>query len=131
VDGERRIFGPEHPETLDDVVALASILLREGKVAEARTLYSGYLDAVARTQSPAQLTTAWYNYACAAALASQSDLALENLQQAVERGFSDASHMAEDDDLKSLRGDPRLAALLARAKERAAGQPAAPAQKSN
>jgi len=131
VDGERRIFGPEHPETLDDVVALASILLREGKVAEARTLYSSYLDAVARTQSPAHLATFWYNYACAAALGSQSDLALENLQQAVERGFSDASHMAEDDDLKSLRSDPRFTALLARAKEKAAASQSSPAQKSN
>jgi hypothetical protein len=36
------------------------------------------------------------------------------LRQALDQGFKDLKHMAEDDDLKSLRGDQRFVALKPR-----------------
>lgn len=55
-----------------------------------------------------------YDLACALALSGQRKQALAELERAVANGFEDGKHMREDEDLKSLRGDPRFEALLAR-----------------
>ena len=39
--------------------------------------------------------------------------ALALLEEAVRHGLRDAKRIASDDDLKSLRGDPRFEAVLA------------------
>ena len=61
-----------------------------------------------------------YNLACVAALRGDRRQALDWLARAVDHGLKDADHMAKDDDLKSLRGDPAFEALVARARENAA-----------
>ena len=58
----------------------------------------------------------FYNLACSYALLGRPEDAFDALEKAIERGFSDAEHMARDDDLKSLRDDPRFAALVERAR---------------
>lgn len=63
---------------------------------------------------PAQRPRALYNLACARALLGQSDAALAALDQAVEAGFRDAGSLAGDEDLASLRGEPRFQALVDR-----------------
>lgn len=55
-----------------------------------------------------------YDLACALALSGQRKQALAELERAAANGFEDGKHMREDEDLKSLRGDPRFEALLAR-----------------
>jgi adenylate cyclase len=59
-----------------------------------------------------------YDLACSLALLGKADEAFETLAKALELGFRDGEHMAEDDDLASLRGDPRFKALLAKASAR-------------
>jgi non-specific serine/threonine protein kinase/serine/threonine-protein kinase len=61
-----------------------------------------------------------YNLGCLAALRGDRKLALDWLGQAVGHGWRGADGMAEDSDLKSLRGDPRFEALVARTREDAA-----------
>ena len=61
-----------------------------------------------------------YGLACVAALRGDRKQALEWLTQAVDHGWKHADHMAKDDDLKSLHGDPAFEALVARARENAA-----------
>jgi tetratricopeptide (TPR) repeat protein len=57
---------------------------------------------------------ALYNLACAYALLGNADRAFEYLERAVEAGFTDAEHTEKDEDLTSLRKDPRFARILDR-----------------
>ncbi len=45
----------------------------------------------------------WYNLACALARQDKADEAMQALTQAVSVGWSDASHIVDDDDLTTLR----------------------------
>jgi len=53
-----------------------------------------------------------YNLACSLALTGHADEAFRTLERAILHGYADADHLAEDEDLASLREDPRFAALL-------------------
>jgi predicted esterase len=55
----------------------------------------------------------WYDLACARARSGDRGGALDALEEAVARGFTDRDHMAADDDLETLRGEARFRALLA------------------
>ena len=58
-----------------------------------------------------------YNLACAKARLGKTEEALEWLERAVEGGVGNASQIAEDPDLASLKGHPRFAELMSRAKD--------------
>ena len=123
----QRVFGPEHPFTLEVMGALAITLASEGKLDSAKKLHSTRLDIASRKPGQAGLADAWYDYACGANQAGRRDEAFDHLRQAIDHGYWDAEQMRIDDDLKSLRGDPRFEALIAEAQKRAA----ASAQKPN
>ncbi|HOU21092.1 MAG: tetratricopeptide repeat protein [Kiritimatiellae bacterium] len=57
---------------------------------------------------------AWYNLACSLALTGQPDEAFACLDKAQSLGFEDAEGLQADEDLASLRTDPRFAWLLGR-----------------
>jgi putative intracellular protease/amidase len=57
----------------------------------------------------------FYNAACAAALIDDKDRAFDYLARAIESGLDDREYIAQDDDLKSLREDPRFAQLTGEA----------------
>jgi tetratricopeptide (TPR) repeat protein len=61
--------------------------------------------------------TAYYNQACAYALADNKDAAFGSLRKALDNGFDSADHLAKDDDLDNLHGDPRWAQIKKDAKE--------------
>jgi tetratricopeptide (TPR) repeat protein len=56
--------------------------------------------------------TAHYNLACRYALLKQRDMALTTLRRAVELGYRDFRYMLQDQDLDSIRKDPRFKQLL-------------------
>jgi tetratricopeptide (TPR) repeat protein len=56
--------------------------------------------------------TAHYNLACRYALLKQRDKAITTLRKAVELGYRDFAFMQEDQDLDSIRKDPRFRKLL-------------------
>lgn len=60
----------------------------------------------------------WYNLACSHARLKSPDSAFQALEKAVIHGYDDVIHMIKDPDLKSLRSDPRFAAVLRRCKKR-------------
>jgi hypothetical protein len=64
-------------------------------------------------ENDAQTGDFFYNLACLAALQGRRAEALATLRQAVDHGSRDADYMANDEDLKSLHGDPRFDAILA------------------
>jgi len=61
--------------------------------------------------------TAYYNQACGYALAGQKDEAFAALHKALDNGFDSPDHLAKDDDLDSLHGDPRWASLKKEARD--------------
>ncbi len=130
VDVGRRVLGPGHPDTALYMNSLANVLSDERRYEEAEKLNREALEIRRRIFGPDHPITASsvYNVGCIAALMGRRDEALSLLSQAVDHGLSPDLDlgMDKDTDLKSLHGDPRFAALLMHAKERAAAL-----QKSN
>ncbi len=84
----------------------AASLVRSGQVAEA------VAEVAELTQTPFSPPDLWYNFACVYAIASDKiadkqdeygDRAMTCLKKAVQGGFKDADHIANDTDLDSLR----------------------------
>jgi beta-lactamase regulating signal transducer with metallopeptidase domain/Flp pilus assembly protein TadD len=63
--------------------------------------------------------TSAYNVACAFALQGKKDKALDWLEKAVERGWSDLGQLESDSDFESLRGSSEFQALVDKVAERA------------
>ncbi len=61
-----------------------------------------------------------YNLACTYARLSEKDRAFEWLDRAMDPGFTSSDQIRHDDDLDSLRGDPRYRQAVERAKAKAA-----------
>ncbi|MFZ1137931.1 MAG: tetratricopeptide repeat protein, partial [Candidatus Sulfotelmatobacter sp.] len=130
LDTRRRVLGPEHPETLTSMNNLADTLVRMREYPEAEQLVKQAFDIQRRVLGPDSPDTALttYNLACIASYRSEIDEAFSLLNYAVDHGlppFADL-FIVKDNDLKSLRGDPRFAPLVTHAEERAAA-----AQKGN
>jgi beta-lactamase regulating signal transducer with metallopeptidase domain/tetratricopeptide (TPR) repeat protein len=114
---ERRVVS-WYEENVPGVVLVAN---RRGSgssaYARARKLYEDdrYLEAAEAYGKAADLGyrehTAAYNAACSYALAGRKDDAFTWLNKAMELGFDVGSYLRKDDDLDSLRSDPRFAEL--------------------
>lgn len=80
-------------------------------------LSCGELDRAARTfmaaaEAGRREGTALYNAACARALESRNAEALDLLERAVAAGYDGTGHLRRDDDLDSLRDEPRFARIV-------------------
>jgi non-specific serine/threonine protein kinase/serine/threonine-protein kinase len=122
----RRVLGPEHPDTLNSMTNVAVDLSHEKRYGEAEKLFREAIQTAGKANQPDVLVDFWYSFARGAAIAGRHDEALAYLGHATDLGFSNADAMAADNDLKSLHGDPRFKALVAKAR-----RPAAAVQKSN
>lgn len=102
---------PKPPSVFDLPMMTAAekavgVLLARGDYARAEELLERTL------KTTPQDFTARYNLACTLARQGKTDAALEQLEKAIEFGFSDAKHMEIDDDLAKLRELPRFQAAL-------------------
>jgi len=124
LDIQRRVLGPDHPNTPGTMEVLGTTLPDGHHYPEAERLLRKTRDLEQRVFGPYSSYTAssTYNLACVAARRHHPDEALALLGEAIDHGLapSEALGMEKDPDLKSLHGDPRLAALVAHAKERGA-----------
>jgi acetyl esterase/lipase len=59
-------------------------------------------------------SASYYNLACAYALGGAKVKALDSLEKAIGAGFTDAGRIASDDDLASVRSDPRFQAIMSK-----------------
>jgi uncharacterized membrane protein YGL010W/thiol-disulfide isomerase/thioredoxin len=64
------------------------------------------------SQQRAVRAHAFYNMACAQCLSGKRDQALDTLKNAIEAGFYDWQHLEKDDDLKTIREEPRFKDLV-------------------
>jgi len=126
LDAQSRVLGAEHPDALTSVDNLANVLGSEGRYAEAEKLLRDNLAIRRRVLGPDHPDTAisTYSLGCLLARKGNADEALALLREAVDHTLTPKTDLAieTNPDLKSLHGDPRFAALVAHAKERAAAQ---------
>jgi eukaryotic-like serine/threonine-protein kinase len=120
----RRVLGADHRDTLMSMNNLANIFFLEGHYGEAEKLQHEALDIQRRILGPNHPDTAMstYNLGGIALHNGKRNQALSLLREAVDHGLAPniALYMEKDPDLASLHGDPRFAAVVAHARERAA-----------
>jgi non-specific serine/threonine protein kinase/serine/threonine-protein kinase len=125
-----RVFGGENLRAISSMINLAGIQMDEGRYEEAEKGFRQALDLEKSMLGADQPETAltMYNLACILAQRGQSDEALSLLRQAVDHGLHPRIDLKIERESKfnSLHGDPRFAALVTHAKQRAAA-----AQKPN
>jgi tetratricopeptide (TPR) repeat protein len=101
---------PARVTAATQMMGAAAELFQQKKYAEAETI-------CARAQEVAPffpLTS--YNLACFQAVQGKKDDALANLEKAIDAGFANVPHMQKDEDLTSLRDDPKFKELIDKAK---------------
>ena len=117
-----KVFGAEHVDTLTLRNTIAIDLAEQHKYQEAEQEYYGIRSSQQRVLGPDNPYTAvtTYNLGCLAAVQGNSATALSLLREAIDHGLRSAIavDMENDDDLKSLHGDPRFVDLVAYAKAR-------------
>ena len=116
---QSRVLGLEHPDTLVLKESLAIAVAKQKRYQEAEEIYAETLVVIRRVYGPDHPTTAGsiYNIACLEAVQGHHDKALSLLNDALDHGLNAnvASGIESDEDLQSLHGNPRFAALVARA----------------
>jgi non-specific serine/threonine protein kinase/serine/threonine-protein kinase len=123
---QRRVLGPNHPDTLLTMDNLNNTVAEQGRYAEAEKLCRETLEIRKRILGPEHPDTATSRYELAGLLARQGrrNEALSVLREAVDHGLDAGTDMdlVKEEDFNSLHDDPRFAALVAHARERAAAQ---------
>lgn len=120
---QRRVMGPEHMYTLRSMTNLGDILYNEHRYAESdalfREIHSIQVKNGGEKSANPRIT---YAVADLEALLGHRTQAIAFLREALDNGLPSniALQMEQDDDLKSLKSDPRFRALVAQAKARAA-----------
>jgi eukaryotic-like serine/threonine-protein kinase len=120
LDIQRRVLGPDHPNTLIGMENVAIDVSHEGRYAEASTLFHDAIQRASKSSQPGVLDNAWYYFGCMAASAGHRDEAFEYLSKAIDLGFRHPETITGESDLKTLHGDPRFEALVAKASQSAA-----------
>jgi eukaryotic-like serine/threonine-protein kinase len=116
---QRRVLGPEHPDTLHSLGLDAIYIGMEGRYDDAEKLFREAIATAGKVSEPGVLGDAWYSFASGAAVTGHRDEALKYLGQAIDHGYAHPDEMKADRDLKSLHGDSRFEALLAKARQNA------------
>jgi serine/threonine protein kinase len=126
IDTMRRVLGPEHPFTLQAADEMVQTLIAEGRKAEAEKLARETLEIQRRVvgQDHPDTASTTYDLACVLAQSGRNDEALSFLREAIDHRLDPATDLAlaTAPELKSLRKDPRFAALVSYARQRAATQ---------
>ncbi len=112
-------FGPRHRDVVDTLQRLGMAMALNHHYAQAKLLFTDVIDKRRNSQGSANPWYVWYAFACSATAANQPDDALRYLQEAVNQGLDDADGLTTDDDLKSLRSNPRFQQLIAELKTKA------------
>jgi eukaryotic-like serine/threonine-protein kinase len=118
----QRVLGPDHPDTVTALYNIGDVLYEEHRYAEAAAILRKAVDAersVLGTDHPDTLESIC-KLARVLVLMRKSDEAISLLADAVDHGlkFQTLEELEKGEDLKTLRGDPRLEALLTKAQNR-------------
>ncbi len=121
---ERRVLGPENLKTIVGSDDLAETLVYERHDEEAEQILRGNLATVVRVfgANHPELASIRYSLGCIALHRGHRDEAIDLFRSAVEHGFTPQQAMAleTDPELKPVYKDPRFAAIVLEARNRAA-----------
>jgi tetratricopeptide (TPR) repeat protein len=120
---ERRVLGPENLKTIVAADNLAETLVYERHEEEAEQILRGNLVTVVRLFGPdhPELASIRYSLGCIALHRGHRDEAIGLFRSAVEHGFTpqQSLELETDPELKPIYDDPRFAAIVSEARERA------------
>ncbi len=116
IEIKTRVLGPTHTSTLQSMEMEALGLNREGDYADSEKMFRDVIETAEKTDQPATVAEAWYNFGCAQAARGRSDEAFADLNRAIENGLISPGELSADPELKSLHSDPRFEALVAKAR---------------
>jgi eukaryotic-like serine/threonine-protein kinase len=119
LDIHRRVLAPESPRMLYGLENEAIYLSLEGRYSYAERLFREAIETAGKSEEPSQLASAWYAFACGAAITGHRDEAFRYLGQAIDHGFAASAWMYGDSDLQSLHKDPRFQVLVDKARQNA------------
>ena len=97
-----------HPRSVDALAELGQVYTRLGHWEEGLAVDRQLVRLVPGNP------TVHYNLACSLALLGHADEALDALETAARLGYDDPEHLVADEDLASLRGEPRFEELRRR-----------------
>ncbi len=95
--------------TADAMRALGVSLAHGNRYAEADKLFRQMLE---QNSDPDFRASMWYSYACAAAVAQDTDSALRYLHEAIRAGYSEVDKLSLDADLRGMRDNPDFQQLV-------------------
>jgi eukaryotic-like serine/threonine-protein kinase len=116
--------GTQNSQTLYTLLQMGRAMALSHRYAEAKKLFQEATEKGDASGSQANRWLAWYNFACVAEAANHSDDALQYLREAVNRGYKNADGLMADENLQSLRQNPRFQALVAELRRPPARVPA-------
>lgn len=111
-DAQLRILGPRHTSTMDTRRQLARTMAYTQRYVEAVKPFQDVTEEENNPSGQGNRWLAWYGLACVAADANRPNDALGYLHEAINRGFEDGYGLGADDDLKSLRPNPKFQQLV-------------------
>jgi non-specific serine/threonine protein kinase/serine/threonine-protein kinase len=117
IEIKTRVLGPAHTSTLQSMEMEALGLSREGRYADSEKMFRDVIETAGKTDQPATVAEAWYNFACAEAARGRTNEAFADLNDAIENGLISPGELSADPELNSLRSDPRFDAAVAKARE--------------
>jgi len=121
LNSKSRVYGPDNINLVSDMEELAIAYTREGRYEIAARIFQQAIGIAEKNNDPV-VKLAWYNLACAAAIAGRREEAFRYLREAVDKGFVYPDAISGDKDLASLHSDSRFAALIEEARQHAAAR---------
>jgi eukaryotic-like serine/threonine-protein kinase len=116
IEIKTRVLGPTHNSTLQSMEMEALGLSREGRYADSEKMFRDVIETAGKTNQPATVAEAWYNFACTEAARGRTDEAFADLNHAIENGLISPGEVSADPELKPLHGDPRFDDVVAKAR---------------
>jgi non-specific serine/threonine protein kinase/serine/threonine-protein kinase len=110
---QHRSLGPQNPQMLYTLLQMGRAMALSHRYAEATKVFQEAIEKGGDSGRQENRWLAWYNFACVAEAANHSDDALQYLREAVDRGYKNADGLMADENLKSLRQNPRFQGLVA------------------
>jgi non-specific serine/threonine protein kinase/serine/threonine-protein kinase len=113
LDIQMRTLGPQHPDTVDSLRQLGTAMAHDHRYGEAAKLFHDAIDKTDSAGGQGTPWSVWYSFACVAAAADRSDDAVQDLREAVRRGYADSDSLMADEDLKNLHQNAHFREIVA------------------
>ena len=107
-----RTLGPFKGNTLFALRQLGKALAHEHRYDEASRLFRDVIEKENSSPEQGDRSRVWFYFACVAAVANRPDDALQDLREAIKRGYKNADSLMVH-DLKSLQQNPHFQELVA------------------